>query len=61
MKRDYNILKSYQNEIDMKEKTYKDKKKYNRKVKYKHKIFEWFKVILRFFEYNTINRPPNKG
>ena len=40
MKRDYNILKSYQNEIDMKEKTYKDKKKYNRKVKYKYKIFE---------------------
>jgi hypothetical protein len=37
-KRDVNILKSFQNEIDMKEKTFKDKKKYNRKIKHKSKL-----------------------
>ena len=37
-KRDLNILKSFQNEVQMKEKTFKDKKKYNRKEKHKNNL-----------------------
>jgi phage anti-repressor protein len=40
-KRDYNILKAYSREVDMKEKTYKSKKHYNRKIKHKNKMFEY--------------------
>jgi hypothetical protein len=36
-KRDINILKSFQNEVQMKEKTFKDKSKYSRKEKHKSK------------------------
>lgn len=38
LKRDVNILKSYQREISLTTKVVKDKKKYNRKEKYK-KVF----------------------
>ena len=38
--RDLNILKSYKKEINMITKVAKSKKKYNRKVKHKNKMFD---------------------
>ncbi len=38
--RDINILKSYQREVDMKEKKVESKKRYSRKIKHKKALYE---------------------
>jgi len=40
MKRDWNIIKAYKKEIDLKTKVVKSKKKYTRKMKHKRSIYE---------------------
>ena len=39
--RDYNILKSYQREINLNSRVVKNKKKYTRKIKHKSKLLDY--------------------
>ena len=43
--RDWNIVTSFKKEVNMKEKTFKDKKKYSRKVK--HKLSQKYYLNIR--------------
>ena len=39
--RDFNILKSFQREVDMCQKTVRSKKRYTRKIKHKKKLLDY--------------------
>jgi hypothetical protein len=47
-KRDLNIVKSYQGEINMNTRTIKNKKAYNRKAKHKAKSFDYHEQVIYY-------------